>query len=127
MRFRFNIINTDIFKLNKDKDEADFATYEFTIYRNRSTGKPTPIYQIGILSYWGMFIVGHKQLAVENVSSSDDNFRPGEIRFLPHMETSEKAMAVVSGATYNTSTDVAKQFYDNAKKCLKAKFIFLCG
>ncbi len=99
MKFRFEIINPDIFRLDR---VDDYATYEFTIYRG-SDEDATPIYQIGILSYYSYFLVGHKQIAFENVEV-DSTFHPGDIDFLPDMTASDKARAAITADNYKTAT-----------------------
>ncbi len=114
MKFRFEIVNTDIFHLNKEDDRA---TYEFTIYRG-SDEDATPIYQIGILSQYGAFFVGHKRIAFENVEV-DSTFRPGEIDFLPNMASSDKASAVINAGNVATASKENKQLYERAKAIMK--------
>lgn len=116
MKFRFEIINPDIFRLNK-KD--DYATYEFTVYRG-SDEDATPIYQIGILSYYDYYLVGHKRIAFENVEV-DSTFRPGDIDFLPDMTASDKASAVINADNYKKSGDESRQLYEKAKLTMKAE------
>lgn len=119
IKFRFEITNPDIFHLNATKKGGgdDRATYEFTIYRESTQGA-TPIYQIGILSTYGSFFVGHKRVAFENVES-DSTFRPGEISFLPDMSKSDKARVILSAETVATANKESKQLYEAAKTVLK--------
>ena len=114
IRFRYQITNPDIFKL---KNEQDYASYEFTVYRS-TTESVTPIYQIGILSSYGNFIVGHKRVGVDE---GDESFRPGEIQLGGNPKYSEKASAVITEESYATESSANKKVYDTAKSNLKAK------
>lgn len=114
IRFRYQITNLDIFKVKHDKD---YASYEFTVYRS-TTESVTPIYQIGILSSYGIFAVGHKRVGVDE---GDESFRPGEIQLGRNPKYSEKASAVITEESYAKESSTNKKVFDTAKSNLKAK------